>query len=78
MGLGDAGAACSSRSCHSTAIGTCDLLPADQPNDACKCASGAPFSVSLLRWPPRKAAATVVVVGHLLLAEVTNLLRLLY
>jgi len=59
----------SSRSCHSTASGPYDLLPADKPNDACKCGFGAPSSVGVLRWTPRMAAAVVVVVGHLLLAK---------
>jgi len=58
----------SSRSCHSTAFAPSDLFPTDQPNDACKCASGAPSSVGVLRLTPRMANA-MVVVENLLLAK---------
>ena len=73
MGPSDASAVCSSRNCHSIAADPCDLLPADKPNDTCKCAPGVPFFVGVLRWTPRKAVAVVVVVGHLLLTEAADL-----
>ena len=64
---------CNGRSCHSTASGPYDMMPASQPNDACTCTSGALSSASGQRWTPRMVADVEVVVVHLLLVDVADL-----
>ena len=61
------------RSCHLTASGPYDLLPADQPNAACMCAFEVPSSAFELRWTPRMVADVEAAVVRLLLIVAADL-----